>query len=154
MKTVAQKIKELVISVKSELLNLPLDTVYYKSSPVSWSKIEILGHLIDSASNNHQRIVRAVQNIASDFPVYNQNIWVEIQNYNQADWIELVEFFTGYNLHIARIIRFVPKESLTNPCNFGKENDVPLEFVISDYLRHLKHHIEKILEPININQTK
>jgi hypothetical protein len=132
---------------KPELLRIPPEAASMKRTPDTWSKKEILGHLIDSASNNHQRFVRAAQNIAVDFPTYNQNRWVEVQRYSEMNWVDLVEFFSLYNLHLCRVIDSLPAEALNNPCNIGKENPVTLDFVVEDYLRHLEHHIRQILLP-------
>lgn len=148
MKTTSEKIHEIIVATKPELLKIPPEVASKKRGPDTWSKKEILGHLIDSASNNHQRFVRAAQNIAGDFPTYDQNRWVEVQRYNEANWSGLVELFSQYNLHLCRVIDSLPLEALNNPCNIGKENPVTLEFVIEDYLRHLRHHVEQILEPL------
>ncbi len=144
----SEKIREAITAAKPEILKISPETAGKKENPNKWSKKEILGHLIDSASNNHQRFVRGAQNIAGNFPVYNQDRWVEIQHYNEMNWSDLVEHFYQYNLHISKLIDALPGNVLDNPCNIGKENPVTLKFVIEDYLRHLKHHIEKILEPI------
>ena len=144
--SVSEKIRETISAAKPELLKISAELAAKKSKPGSWSKKEILGHLIDSASNNHQRFVRGAQNAAIDFPVYKQDPWVEVQHYNEMNWSNLVELFYQYNYHLSRIIDFIPAESLNNLCNIGKESPVTLKFVIEDYLRHLNHHIEKILE--------
>jgi hypothetical protein len=148
MKTTSERIREMVVAAKPQLLKIPPDDASKKLRPDTWSKKEVLGHLIDSASNNHQRFVRAAQNIAGDFPTYNQNRWVEVQRYNEMNWSDLVELFSQYNLHLCRVIELLPREVLNNPCNIGKENPVTLEFVIEDYLRHLGHHIEEMLGPL------
>lgn len=144
--SVSEKIRETISAAKPELLRISPELAAKKSSPGTWSKKEILGHLIDSASNNHQRFVRGAQNDAVDFPVYKQDPWVEIQHYNKMDWSNLIELFYQYNYHLSMVIDFLPAETLNNPCNIGKEEPVTLKFVIEDYMRHLKHHIEKILE--------
>jgi hypothetical protein len=64
------------------------------------------------------------------------------------DWFELVELFSHYNFHLGRVIGILPQAALNNPCNIGQENPATLEFVIEDYLRHLGHHLEEILEPL------
>lgn len=110
-----------------------------------WSAKEILGHLIDSAANNHQRFVRASCNAAAAFPPYNQNDWVRIQQYHESEWSELVILWSAYNRHLSDVIERIPAESLSAPCNIGKEEPVQLEFVIRDYLRHLRHHLNQIL---------
>jgi hypothetical protein len=146
--SISEKIREVIEEAKPELLKISPGAAEKKENSNKWSKKEILGHLIDSASNNHQRFVRGAQNIAGNFPDYSQDSWVEIQHYNDMNWPDLVEHFYQYNLHISRLIEALQGNVLNNPCNIGKENPVTLKFVIEDYLRHLKHHIEQILEPV------
>ncbi|MFC1515269.1 DinB family protein [Thermodesulfobacteriota bacterium] len=145
MKIIADKIRELIEGAKPDLLKISPEIAGKKADPDIWSKKEILGHLIDSASNNHQRLVRGAQNAARDFPTYNQDRWVKVQCYNEMDWLDLVDLFVEYNFHLCRVIAFLPREVLGNLCNVGKKNPVTLKFVIEDYLRHLRHHIEDIL---------
>lgn len=120
--------------------------VSFKASPDKWSKKEMLGHLIDSAANNHHRFVRAGYNAAADFPPYSQNEWVRIQKYDEAEWTDLTLLWSAYNLHLCRIIESLHEKAFSSPCNIGKEEPVSLEFVIKDYLRHLRHHMAVILE--------
>jgi hypothetical protein len=61
----------------------------YKSSPDRWSQKEKLGHLIDSAANNHQRIVRVQLEQQPAMPGYEQGKWVELHSYQHRDWPEL-----------------------------------------------------------------
>jgi len=141
---ISEEIRLIVTSAKLKLQDIPFEKAAVKPVPDKWSKKEILGHLIDSASNNHQRFVRAAQNAAMDFPPYNQDRWVEVQHYNEMDWRELIELFSRLNLHICRVINFLPDDVLTNLVNIGKDSPVTLEFIITDYLRHLKHHVEQL----------
>jgi hypothetical protein len=140
----SEAIRAVVASTKPELLKISDGASGIKKSPDKWSKKEILGHLIDSAANNHQRFVRAAQNIAAAFPTYNQNLWVDVQHYNKLNWQDLIELFAQYNLHISHVIDFLTEETLTNPVNIGKDSPVTLEYVIIDYLKHLKHHVEQL----------
>lgn len=144
MKTIAAQIRATISLVKPELLKIADQQASIKPAPQAWSKKEILGHLIDSASNNHQRFVRAAQNLAGEFPLYDQNRWVQVQHYNDMNWIDIVELFCQLNLHICRILDVLAEECLQNPCNIGKEKPVALELVITDYLRHLQHHLNSI----------
>jgi hypothetical protein len=148
MKIISKQIRELIGVAQPALLKISPEMACQKASPEAWSAQEILGHLIDSAANNHQRFVRGAQNAAGDFPTYNQNRWVQLQHYHEMNWMDLVDFFSQYNFHLCRVIDFLPQDVLDNPCNIGKENPVPLRFIIEDYLRHLEHHIEKILGPL------
>src|SRR6478609_7364599 len=78
------------------------DDFSFKPAPEKWSKKEILGHLIDSATNNHQRFIR-IQ--FEDNPVigYDQNKWVEYSRYQQMSTTELIRFWQTYNQHLAAL---------------------------------------------------
>ena len=109
-----------------------------------WSKKQILGHLIDSASNNHQRFVRAQEGAEFSGPRYEQEHWVGVQDYASSSWEELIEFWRLYNRHLAHVIRRIPKERLNVSCRIGPAEPVTLGFVVEDYLTHLKHHLRQI----------
>jgi hypothetical protein len=117
-----------------------------KPGPADWSKQQILGHLIDSAYNNHQRLVRGAYNAAMEFPPYKQESWVELQAYNERDWNELISLWTAANLHLCAMIDRLTDAQLENPCNIGREEPVTLRFVVDDYPRHLNMHLADILE--------
>jgi hypothetical protein len=109
-----------------------------------WSKKEILGHLIDSAANNHQRFVRAQLTGPFIGPGYDQQGWVSVHAYRQRPWQELVELWVALNRHVAVVIESVPDEKLKTPCTIGEDAPVSLEWLMQDYIRHLKHHLEQI----------
>lgn len=145
MKDVAQQLLTIVATVEPQLSRMNKVEVEFKSAPHEWSKKEILGHLIDSAANNHQRFVRAVYNFAVQFPTYNQTEWVRIQRHNERPWPSLIALWSAYNNHLGHVIECIPDDAKSNPCNIGKEEPVPLDFVVKDYLRHLQHHLKSIL---------
>lgn len=109
-----------------------------------WSRKEILGHLIDSASNNHQRFVRALSVDTLEFPEYTQNEWVENQNYADESWRLLVDLWSAYNLHVAHVIANIPPEKMGTQCRIGGKNPVRLEDLIADYVKHMEHHLKQI----------
>jgi DinB superfamily len=146
VKDIANELRKIVAEVSDKLSRLDIEQVAVKKNPDKWSKKEILGHLIDSAANNHQRIVRACYGVANIFPPYDQNEWVRCGHYQELDWVELVGLWTAYNRHLSNLIERLPVAALSSPCNIGKEEPVPLEFVIKDYLRHLQHHLVQIME--------
>lgn len=146
MRNIAHELKFAVDQASVVLARMKPNEVSSKENSDKWSKKEILGHLIDSAANNHQRFVRASYNAAATFPQYSQNDWVRIQRYNDCEWSGLVALWSEYNYHLSHIIERIPEDVLSAPCNIGKEEPVPLEFVIRDYLRHLRHHLGQILE--------
>ncbi|HEV7857209.1 MAG TPA: DinB family protein [Pyrinomonadaceae bacterium] len=120
-----------------------------------WSAKEIIGHLIDSASNNHQRFVRAQFTDALVFPPYDQEAWVRAQRYNEEPWPLLVQLWESYNLHLLHVMSSIPAETRTrlrpthNLQRIGwktvSENEpVTLEYFMLDYIAHLKNHLKQI----------
>jgi hypothetical protein len=146
MKDIAQQLRAIITATEPKLLRMQDENVKFKPAASEWSKKEILGHLIDSAANNHQRFVRAAENRAAGFPTYDQEQWVRIQRYNEASWSLLVTLWSTYNTHLSRVIECIPQGAESSPCNVGEENPVSLDFVVKDYLRHLRLHLTDILE--------
>ena len=145
MKDIAQQLRSIIAIVEPQLSRMNHDDMGFKPAPHLWSKTEILGHLIDSAANNHQRFVRAVNKVAAQFPTYDQNEWVRIQRHNERPWPSLVALWSAYNNHLSHVIGCIPEDAKSSPCNIGSEDPVPLDFVTKDYLRHLRHHLKDIL---------
>jgi len=145
MKEIAAQLRLVIDKTEPQLLKITDVDAGTKTETLKWSKKEILGHLIDSAANNHQRFVRAVYNAADQFPPYNQNEWVRIQQYNNSSWNLLVGLWSAYNRHLCDLIERIPDEAKTSPVGIGKDEPVTLEFIATDYLRHLRHHVEKIV---------
>jgi hypothetical protein len=110
-----------------------------------WSRREILGHLIDSAANNHQRFVRAQLVPHLDFPGYEQTAWVAAQEYAGESWPALVDLWLLYNRHLVHVMRAVPENKLAHTISLGGGAPMTLGFVIDDYLSHLEHHLAQIL---------
>jgi hypothetical protein len=108
-----------------------------------WSRKQILGHLIDSAANNHQRVVRAPSTSSLVFG-YDQVAWVEANAYERRAWADLVDLWAALNRHFAHAVEAVPATKLTTPCAAGDEEPKPLEWWIRDYVRHLRHHVAQI----------
>lgn len=114
-----------------------------RPAPGKWSKKEIIGHLIDSALNNHQRFVRAQQG-PIELPGYAQNFWVEAQGYQDADWETLILVWATINGNLARIMQLIPAEALQQTCRIGNNEPVTLEYLVTDYLDHFKHHLRQL----------
>lgn len=129
-----------------------LDAVQVSSRPAPdrWTIKEVIGHLIDSACNNHQRFVRAQFVTELAFPKYEQNQWVSSQHYNDRDWHELIDLWQCYNRHIAHVMRHVDSKALGVRCVIGSYEPVTLVFLIEDYVVHLKHHLQKIAERVGV----
>jgi hypothetical protein len=121
-----------------------------------WSAKETLGHLVDSAANNHQRFVRAQFTPDLVFPGYAQEQWVSAQRYDAEPWPLLVNLWRFYNLHLAHVCRHAPeaerlrerREHNLHEIGFAPvspEEPATLEHLMRDYVEHLKHHLRQIL---------
>jgi len=124
--------------------------------PGKWSAREVIGHLIDSASNNHQRFVRALFQEDLVFPGYDQDAWVSAQAYRDAPWRDLIAHWRLFNLHIARLMETFPSAELTRlrarhnldaiawkPVS--RETPATLDYFMEDYVGHLKHHLNQVV---------
>ena len=131
----------------------------HRPAPGKWCPREIIGHLIDSASNNHQRFVRALFQDDLVFPGYEQDAWVSAQRYREAPWDELLALWRSFNLHIARVMEAAPAEqrlrerahhNLDELAWKAVSRDEPatLDYFMADYVAHLQHHLGQIIKPI------
>ena len=116
-----------------------------RPSPDKWSRKEILGHLLDSASNNHQRFVRATLQGSLTFPGYDQNALVDLQQFREVDWSFLVDFWAAYNRFLAHVINSLPVGAANIRCEIGKNHPATLAWIAEDYVAHLKHHLNQIV---------
>ena len=144
MKELSDKLVRVVRSAEAILFQVPEAE---SSKPVlsgGWSRKQVLGHLIDSASNNQQRFVRAALQTSLDFPGYDQDGCVRVQAVEEADWTLLVSLWAGYNRYLAHVIAHLPVSKLETLCRIGSDEPVTLRFLAEDYLRHLLHHLGQI----------
>lgn len=142
--SVADELVQLVDGTATDLASLSDDRARSKPSPDRWSVQEIVGHLLDSAVNNHHRFVRAQQAESLDFPKYDQEFWVKAQDYNGLDWSAVITLWRLYNLHLAAVIRHIEPARLGTLCTIGPYEPVTLGFLVQDYLAHIKHHLPQI----------
>jgi hypothetical protein len=113
-------------------------------APGKWSRKEIVGHLVDSAVNNHQRFVRALLADSLEFPGYAQNLWVSCQGYADEDWETLVDLWGLLNRHIAHLVGRIPEAKRSTPCRIGGNSVLTLEALVADYIRHVEHHVGQV----------
>jgi hypothetical protein len=125
------------------------------NGPDKWAPIEILGHLVDSAANNHQRFVRAQFTEDLVFPGYDGDRWVSAQKYRDESWLDLIQLWSSYNRHILHMVSVIPENILTKSrathnldetaFNLVPKNEpATLEYFVRDYVDHLRHHLDQI----------
>jgi len=153
---VAGKIEQHVNAAVARWHALSEEILTFRPSEDAWSIKEVIGHLIDSASNNHQRFVRLQLLKQLSFPDYGQdNIhWVKIQNYQKRNWEELLGLWRLFNIQLAHIIRSVDPSCLTHVWNLDRKTNVALFDLMSDYLRHLEDHLHQISDTLEAFETR
>jgi hypothetical protein len=139
------RLEELLRTVPRRLADVPDDTAAHKPAPNRWSKKEILGHLIDSAANNHQRFVRAQSTPRLESPRYEQEFWVAAQSYATESWPDLVNLWLLYNRHLLHVVKAMPAEVLSHECVITGYAEMTLEALIVDYVRHMEHHLTQLV---------
>jgi DinB family protein len=150
-----EDLKQTIDSASGRLLQISEEQSERSRAEDAWSSKQIIGHLIDSAANNHARFVLAQLKEDLVFPGYQQNEWVQVQQYQGAPWPQLVELWRAYNLHLLHVMASTPKEKLNRRCtqhslqtiafeNVSKAEPVTLEYLMKDYVVHLKHHLAQI----------
>jgi hypothetical protein len=111
----------------------------------AWSLKEILGHLVDSACNNHQRFVRLQQGNLENYPGYQQEFWAKAQQVNTFDWTSLIQLWYNYNLLLLHVITHIPDHALNNTWQYEQQT-LTLQWLVQDYFRHLFHHMQQFEE--------
>ena len=158
MQNPARRLLGAVEHVTPRLLALEDAATARRPAPGKWSPREIVGHLIDSASNNHQRFVRAQFQEDLVFPGYAQDDWVAAQHYQDTPWPELVALWAAFNRHLARVMAAVPDDVRLKPRMRHSLHEIAfravpetqpatLDYFMRDYVDHLEHHLKQILGP-------
>jgi hypothetical protein len=118
-----------------------------KESAKKWSKKEILGHLIDSGVNNLQRFTEIqFENKPYKIRPYHQEELVKANDYQNSDLNEIIDFWASINNRILNIIRKQTSKTLNFQIELSENNLSDLRFLINDYVDHLNHHLNQILE--------
>ena len=125
-----------------ELIKLSDDTITKKGNSQNRTIKQILGHMVDSASNNTHRIIHLqYQDTPFRFPNYatngNNDRWIAIQNYQGENWGDLIKLWKFIHLHLVHVINNVNLHKLDN--EWISESDygnVKLKDMITDFLRH------------------
>ncbi len=151
----AAELRAIVDRAEAALMAIDDEASRRPPAPGKWSPREVIGHLIDSASNNHRRFVMGQVQEDLEFPGYDQEVWVSIQWYRAAPWANLVTLWASFNRHLAFIIETTPDDVFARPRTrhnlpeigwHPPADGVPatLGHIIRDYIAHLRHHLGQI----------
>ncbi|KKO52354.1 DinB family protein [Paenibacillus sp. DMB20] len=139
LESLISEVTEIVTAIDKVEFNLKL-------TPDKWSKKEILGHLCDSAVNNHIRFIKI---LVSDYPIaiqgYAQNDWVRVNDYqNQYDQSDVLALWQQVNRMILRVMQRADSSDFQKKCVLPDKTEVTLEWLFNDYVDHLIYHLEQI----------
>lgn len=144
MKELSEQLLSTIDAAEPRLRQIGLAETTSPLLPGGWSRKQVLGHLIDSASNNHQRFVRASLQDSLDFPAYDQDGNIRMQAPQEAEWPLLVSLWATYNRYLAHIIARLPASKLETICRIGTGKPTTLRFIATEYLTHMLHHLRQI----------
>ncbi|HEX6182598.1 MAG TPA: DinB family protein [Pyrinomonadaceae bacterium] len=156
MEDVLEDFGRTVEEASARLLSMSDAEAAARPAEGKWSAKEVIGHLIDSATNNHQRFVRAQFKDDLVFDGYAQEDWVRAQGYQDEPWPLLVNLWRFYNLHLAHVCRHAPEAERLRPrrehnlheigfAPVSADEPATLEHLMRDYVDHLKSHLRQIL---------
>jgi DinB superfamily len=145
MKATLDRLDAVIRAAYSRLAALDERAAADRPEGMTWSRKEILGHLIDSAGNNHQRFVRSQLQTPISFPPYEQDGWIKAQGYEERRWADLVLLWHSYNRHLLHVMSRVPEAKLANECVVHEDEPTTLRHHMTDYVDHLEHHLGQIL---------
>lgn len=142
-----EKMAKTVTEFHLELGKVPPAITGIKPTADAWSLKEIVGHLVDSAANNHHRFVRLQQGNLDGFPAYDNEAWIAAQHYNDYGWEPLVALWHLYNRLLLHVIRNMDASALDNQWRVERKS-VSLGFLVDDYFRHMRDHFAQFRQRV------
>ena len=151
---ISENLSTLISAWEAKLAALPEGTITNRKNSQNRSIRQIVGHMVDSATNNTHRIVHMhYQKSPVNYPDYanlgNNDRWIAIQSFQEEDWGELVRLWAAVNRHMVHLIRHVDESRLNQQCISALKERVTLREMIADYPRHFKLHLNEISALIN-----
>jgi DinB family protein len=150
-----------ILKIESELSVLNNNLTHKKPAPNKWAANEILGHLIDSAINNHRRFVLMQIQDNLIFDGYNHNKWVELQNYIKRDWQDILDTWVTLNINLIESLEEIKPESWAKEFTnhslhliawqpLPQSQPATMAYLVKDYFGHINHHLKQIYNLVNL----
>ncbi len=143
------ELQSLLETVPPRIRAYPDEVLCRKPDPEKWSRLEVLGHLADSALHNWQRFAN-VQFAPQPFVYepYRQDDLVRVNRYQQGAAAEILALWEALNRQILRVLEAVPTDKLDLVAvHEGSGQRYSLLELAEDYVTHLKHHLQQIFSP-------
>jgi len=142
--TLAEWFRAELNDVHRALTALPAELADLPWREGGWTHKQIAGHLLDSAANNRQRFVRASADGSYVGPLYAQQAWVAAHGYAEQSWFTLLHWWEVEHELLIAIVDRIPLERLGASCVVGENAPVTLEFLVRDYVRHQRWHVNQL----------
>ena len=140
----AESFRSSIAAARDKISHVEESAAEIPVRPGGWSSKQVLGHLIDSALNNHQRFVRASLEGSYEGPSYAQKGWVGMHGYAGMPWHELVSHWVKQNELLSEVVERIPEDKYGAPCKVDGDEAATLRFLVDDYLVHLHYHVDQI----------
>jgi hypothetical protein len=144
---IAQDFRAEIRALQTALLDLSPQLAGIPWRVGGWNRRETVGHLLDSATNNRQRFVRASTDGEYSGPQYLQEVWVAAHGYSEQSWETLVQWWIVEHEILAAVVDRIPEERLAVSCVVGDDEPVTLRFLIEDYIAHQRWHFAQLTAP-------
>jgi len=144
VKRTIDNLRNLIAVLPVRLAGITAEQAGAKPAPESWSHKQELGHLIDSAANNHQRIVRAQMEDNLELPGYDGDRWVEVHGYQNREWHDLIALWKSGNSQLLAAAEEAPEDAWAHILTVGGSEPMTLAFVFEDYIAHMSGHLRHI----------
>jgi hypothetical protein len=131
-------------SVPEALLRMHDQVAAEIPPPDKWSRRQELGHLLDSAANNHQRIVRAQLEAQPAMPGYDGDRWVDLHDYQHRDWKELIGIWSALNSQLLAAAEAAIPSASARTCTIAGSEPMTISFIVDDYVEHMLHHLQHV----------
>lgn len=148
MQEVIKELDEIVVEFTKKIGAFSETELAEKPLPNKWSKKEVVGHLIDSGQNNLRRFIVTQYETSPPKIVYDQDFWVKANNYQKMVGKDVIELWRLTNNQISNVLSTMGNDKYSKTCNTSKEGEQlrSLEWLAADYVKHMKHHLNQIIE--------